>query len=122
VIGQLSPDFFHKFFAILDSPPGKTLALEEKINDLCQRQWMKEQLDALPAMERETFDRIVNEADVSASTLNDFLEQRLEQDERLALWEQAQLKLWAEILKVVEEVATPAQRQKIKELISSYRG
>lgn len=122
MIGQLSPDFFHQFFAILESPPSKTLALEEKINDLCQRQWLQVQMDVLPEIERQTFGEIMVQDGVSVATLNEFLEQRLDSDQRQELWYQAQLKIWAEILKVVEQVATPQQRRDIKDLINRYRG
>jgi hypothetical protein len=122
VIGQLPPDFFRQFFAILDASPSRTLDLEAKINNLCQRQWLKAQMDVLPAMEQDTFGKVLIQDGVSVATLNEFLEQRLNQDQRLELWRQAQLKIWSEILKVVEQVATAQQRRDIKHLIDTYRG
>lgn len=121
MIGQLPPDFFHQFFTLLDSSPSKALALEDKINDLCQRQWLKAQMDVLPEMEQVTFGKIVEQDGVSVATLNEFLEQRLDQEKRHELWHEAQLKIWSEILKVVEQVATPEQRRGIKELINRYK-
>lgn len=79
-------------------------------------------MDVLPEIERQTFGEIMVQDGVSVATLNEFLEQRLDSDQRQELWYQAQLKIWAEILKVVEQVATPQQRRDIKDLINRYRG
>jgi hypothetical protein len=122
VIGQLPPEFFQQFFAILQCSPAQALRLEEGLNDVCQRQWFKAQLDVLPQMERETFGKIVEQDGVSVSTVNEFLEQRLDQNRRLQLWEEAQLKVWSEVLDLVGKSATEQQRKEIKELIRHYKG
>ena len=121
MIGQLPPDFFHQFFAILQYEPAEALRIEDRLNDICQRQWLQVQLDILPEMERETFSRAIKQDGVSVATLNEFLEQRLDQSERLDLWHEAQSKIWAQVLKVVGETATVEQRQAIKDLIAKYK-
>lgn len=122
MIGQLPPEFFQQFFAILKCSPSQALHLEEGLNEVCQRQWLKAQLDVLPEMERETIGRIVEQDGVSIATVNEFLEQRLDQSERLQLWDEAQLKVWGEVLDLVGKSATEQQRKEIKELIKHYKG
>lgn len=122
MIGQLPPDFFHQFFAILDTSPAKALELEQKINNLCQRKWLQAQMEVLPEMERESFGRILTQDGVSVVTLNEFLEQRLDQEQRIKLWNQALLEIWGQILQIVERSATAEQRKRIRELVEKYRG
>lgn len=121
MIGQLPTDFLRQFLAILESSPDKALALEEQINDVCQRQWLQAQMDVLPQMEQDTFGRILRQDGISAGTLNEFLEQRLPEQQRIDLWADSQLKIWTEIMQTVEKVTTAEQRQAIKELIAKYK-
>ncbi len=121
MIGQLPPDFFHQFFTILDCSASQALALETQLNELCQRQWLQAQLEVLPAIEQETFSRSLEQDGISVETLNEFLEGRLDIDRRQALWQQAQLKVWGEVLSVVDEVGTEKQKQEIKELVERYK-
>jgi hypothetical protein len=121
VIGQLPPDFFHQFFAILRYDSADAVRLEDRLKEMCQRQWLQAQLDVLPDMERETFMKIIKQDGVAVSTLNEFLEQRLEEPKRLELWHEAQMKIWSKVLKTVGDAATAEQRQEIKALIARYK-
>ena len=79
-------------------------------------------MEVLPEMERESFGRILTQDGVSVVTLNEFLEQRLDQEQRIKLWNQALLEIWGQILQIVERSATAEQRKRIRELVEKYRG
>lgn len=121
MIGQLPDDFVRQFLAILESSPQKALELEAKINEVCQRQWLQSQMDVLPTMEQETFGRILIQDGISPSTLNEFLEQRLPEQQRIDLWAESQFKIWAGIMQSVEQSTTESQRKSIKDLIAQYK-
>ncbi len=120
MIGQLPPEFFTRFFNILDFDPAEAEAFQDRINNLCQRAFLNQQLDVLPDMEQQSFTQLLNQDGIAASTINEFLEDRIEQPLRQTLWEQALLQVWQEILQVVGKNATLKQKNSIRDLLRQY--
>src|SRR5690606_10694574 len=104
--GQLPPQFFIEFFRILSFKPEDATAFQEKLHDLCQRKFLQEQLNVLPQNEQQVFNDILNQDGVSANTINDFLENRLDQDLRQSLWQKSLLFVWQEVLDKIKDTAT----------------
>lgn len=118
--GHLPPEFFSEFFAILRFSAEDAAAFQEKMNDLCQRKFLDEQLKVLPELEQETFSSILERESVSAETINEFLDQRIDSELQQALWQKSLLYMWQKILEAIGETATPVQKEKIKALVRNY--
>lgn len=118
--GQLPPEFFSEFFAILSFKPEEATAFQDKLHDLCQRKFLQQQLDILPENEQQVFNDILNQDGVSAETINDFLDQRLDADLRESLWQESLVYLWQEVLNRVKDSASAKQKSEIKALVQQY--
>jgi len=118
--GQLPPQFFTEFFSILSLNPEDASAFQEKLHDLCQRKFLQEQLHILPQNEQQVFNHILNQDGVSADTINDFLEDRLDDELRQSLWQKSLLYMWQEVLNKIKDTATPQQKEQIKALVHQY--
>ena len=118
--GQLPPEFFAEFFHILSFKPEEAIAFQEKLHDLCQRKFLQEQLAVLPENEQRVFTDVLNQDGVSADTINEFLEDRLDDELRQSLWQESLVYLWQEILNRVKDVATVEQKEQIKDLVRQY--
>src|SRR5690606_6754153 len=93
---------------------------QEKLHDLCQRKFLQEQLHILPQNEQQVFNHILNQDGVSADTINDFLEDRLDDELRQSLWQKSLLYMWQEVLNKIKDTATPQQKEQIKALVHQY--
>lgn len=120
MIGQLPPEFFIEFFGILDFKSAEAVAYKEKLHELGQRKFLQEQLSILPEMEQETFGDILAQGEASAHTINEFLEQRLDEVTREALWHDSLLFVWQEVLDTIRDNATEAQKAQIRDLVRKY--
>ncbi len=118
--GQLPSEFFAEFFAILSFKPEEATAFQEKLHDLCQRQFLQEQLAILPQNEQKVFNDILNQDGVSADTINEFLQDRLNSELRESLWQKSLMYLWQEVLNKVKDSATAEQKDQIKTLVQQY--
>lgn len=116
----LPSEFFSEFFRILKFSPEEAEAFRATLHELSQRRYLHEQLQVLPDMEREAFNAILDRDDVSAETMNEFLDERIEAELQQELWQKSMLYLWQKILEVVGESATSEQKEQIKQLVRSY--
>jgi hypothetical protein len=118
--GHLPPEFFAEFFHILLFKPEEAVAFQEKLHDLGQRKFLQEQLAVLPPNEQQVFNDILNQNNVSADTINEFLEDRLDDELRSSLWQKSLIYLWQEVLDRVKDLASAEQREQIKVLVQKY--
>lgn len=118
--GQLPAEFFEEFFKILKFSRQDAAQFRAQLEDLSQRKFLKAQLEVLPEMEQNTFSKILQQDSISASTINEFLSQRIDAELRQSLWQESLVYVWQEVLNTIKESATPEQKDQIKELVHIY--
>lgn len=118
--GQLPAEFFEEFFKILKFSRQDAAQFRAQLEDLSQRKFLKAQLEVLPEMEQNTFSKILQQDSISASTINEFLSQRIDAELRQSLWQESLVYVWQEVLNTIKDSATPEQKDQIKELVHIY--
>lgn len=118
--GQLPAEFFEEFFKILKFSRQDAAQFRAQLEDLSQRKFLKAQLEVLPEMEQNTFSKILQQDSISASTINEFLGQRIDAELRQSLWQESLVYVWQEVLNTIKDSATPEQKDQIKELVHIY--